>query len=82
MNHFFEGQVFKEFSLTLVLMIYTTFISSALIGSGFGDQNIIILYLLTIILVARFTTGYFWSGLSSFLSVIFFNWFLLSRFTL
>lgn len=75
MNHFFEGQVFKEFSLTLVLMIFTTFISSALIGSGFGDQNIIILYLLTIILVARFTTGYFWSGLSSFLSVIFFNWF-------
>lgn len=70
-THVFEGSKFKDFSLMLFLMVLTTFVSSALIGSGFGDQNIIILYLLTIILVARFTTGYFWSGLSSFLSVIF-----------
>lgn len=74
-EHFFSGAGFKDFGVTLLLLCFTTFISSALIGSGFGDQNIIILYLLTIILVARFTTGYFWSSLSSFLSVIFFNWF-------
>ncbi|WP_370590104.1 DUF4118 domain-containing protein [Candidatus Vagococcus giribetii] len=74
-RNFFEGNKFKDFSITFFLMLFTTFMSSAFFGSGFGDQNIIILYLVTVILVARFTTGYFWSGLSSVLSVIFFNWF-------
>lgn len=74
-SRFFEGKVFKDLCITLLLVGLTTILSFSLFGSGFGDQNIIILYLLTVILIARLTTGYVWSLVASALTVIFFNWF-------
>lgn len=40
-----------------------------------GDQNLMLIYISFVLLVARTTSGYFWSSLSSILSVLFFNWF-------
>lgn len=40
-----------------------------------GDQNLMLVYIFFILLVARMTSGYFWSALSSILSVLSFNWF-------
>lgn len=40
-----------------------------------GDQNLMLMYIFFILLVARTTSGYFWSALSSILSVLSFNWF-------
>lgn len=66
---------FRDLTITLVLLAITTAISLTLFGSGFGDQNIIILYLLMVISISRITRGYLWSTLSSIFSVVFFNWF-------
>ncbi|MGT9035757.1 DUF4118 domain-containing protein, partial [Enterococcus faecalis] len=40
-----------------------------------GDQNLMLIYISFVLLVARTTSGYFWSSLSSILSVLSFNWF-------
>lgn len=40
-----------------------------------GDQNLMLIYIFFILLVARVTSGYFWSALASILSVLSFNWF-------
>ena len=40
-----------------------------------GDQNLMLIYIFFILLVARTTSGYFWSSLASILSVLSFNWF-------
>ncbi|MGY3703491.1 two-component sensor histidine kinase [Vagococcus martis] len=40
-----------------------------------GDQNIILVYLLYVMLVVRLTKGYIWAIVSSVLSVLVFNWF-------
>lgn len=40
-----------------------------------GDQNLMLIYIFFILLVARMTSGYFWSALASILSVLSFNWF-------
>lgn len=40
-----------------------------------GDQNLMLVYIFFILLVARTTSGYFWSALASILSVLSFNWF-------
>lgn len=66
---------FRDLTTTFLLLVVTTLISLTLFGSGFGDQNIIILYLLMVISVSRVTKGYLWSTLSSIFSVILFNWF-------
>ena len=78
-SDFFEGHYVKDFLIAIGLISFTTLISLTLFNSHFGDQNIIILYLLTIILVAKFTKGYVWSVMTSLLSIIFFNWFFVEQ---
>ena len=61
--------------VTLIGLILTTVCSEFGTYLKIGDQNIILIYLLYVIIIARMTKGYLWSAISSILSVLVFNWF-------
>lgn len=65
----------KDFYMTIGLLAIATILSE--FGSYYhiGDQNLILIYILFVLLVARVTTGYLWAALSSIVSVLMFNWF-------
>ncbi len=65
----------KDFYMTLGLLAMATILSE--LGSYFhiGDQNLILIYILFVLLVARATTGYLWTAIASIASVLMFNWF-------
>lgn len=65
----------KDFYMTIGLLIVATLLAE--LGSYFhiGDQNLILIYILFVLLVARVTTGYLWAALASTASVLMFNWF-------
>ncbi|WP_086315487.1 sensor histidine kinase [Candidatus Enterococcus palustris] len=65
----------QDFYMTCGLLTVATILSE--LGSYFhiGDQNLILIYILFVLLVARLTTGYLWAALASIASVLMFNWF-------
>lgn len=65
----------KDFGVALVGVILATLVTELMQYLHVGDQNLMLVYIFFVLLVARLTTGYFWSGLSSILSVLSFNWF-------
>lgn len=65
----------KDFYMTIGLLAIATVLSE--FGSYYhiGDQNLILIYILFVLLVARVTTGYLWAAIASIISVLMFNWF-------
>lgn len=65
----------KDFYITVGLLAVATILSE--FGSYYhiGDQNLILIYILFVLLVARVTTGYLWAAIASIVSVLMFNWF-------
>lgn len=60
---------------TVGLLVGATLLSEVVTYLGIGDQNVIIVYLLFVVMISRLTTGYFYGILGSGISVILFNWF-------
>ncbi len=60
---------------TLAVLIIATLLCWGLTKIGIGEQNIIMVYLLSTLVVSRITMGYFYGVLSSLLSVLAFNFF-------
>ncbi|MDO7878073.1 MAG: sensor histidine kinase KdpD [Enterococcus mundtii] len=65
----------KDFAISLICVFVATLLTEVMQYLHFGDQNLMLVYIFFILLVARLTSGYFWSALSSILSVLAFNWF-------
>ena len=65
----------KDFYVTILGLFIATLFSEVGTYLKLGDQNIILIYILYVILVARLTKGYIWSVASSIFSVLVFNWF-------
>jgi two-component system sensor histidine kinase KdpD len=61
------------FKSTAVLS-FMTFAALLLREWGFGEQNIIIMYILAVLIVSRITAGYFFGVTASVLSVLIFNY--------
>ena len=59
----------------LALLTVATLFSMLLRAFGIGDQNVIMIYILSVLVVSRTTTGYLYSTVSSVLSVLAFNFF-------
>lgn len=59
----------------LGLLVMATLVSVILHALDIGDQNIIMTYILSVLLVSRFTMGYFYGIVASVLSVLVFNFF-------
>lgn len=52
-----------------------TLLGLLFVKSGFPETNIVVIYIFAVLLVARFTTGYFCGILSSVVSLLCFNYF-------
>lgn len=65
----------KDFYMTSGLLIVATLLSELGLYYHIGDQNLILIYILFVLLVARITTGYLWAAIASIASVLMFNWF-------
>ncbi|WP_291291385.1 sensor histidine kinase KdpD [Enterococcus sp.] len=65
----------KDLAIALISVFLATLTTEMMQYLHFGDQNLMLVYIFFILLVARLTSGYFWSALSSILSVLAFNWF-------
>ena len=60
---------------TLGLLLMTTLLSIGLRALGIGDQNVIMAYILSVLLISRITFGYIYGVIASVLSVLIFNYF-------
>ncbi|WP_373484432.1 DUF4118 domain-containing protein [Acetobacterium sp.] len=60
---------------TLLIIVAATFISLILQALNISDQNIIMVYILSVLIISRVTVGYFYGILASCLTVLVFNFF-------
>ena len=60
---------------TLFLLIAATLLSFGLRGLDIGDQNIIMVYILSVLVISRVTEGYAYGIVASVISVLTFNFF-------
>jgi two-component system sensor histidine kinase KdpD len=60
---------------TLFLLVAATLLSFGLRRLEIGDQNIIMTYILTVLIISRITQGYLYGIVASLLSVLTFNFF-------
>ena len=60
---------------TIGLLIAATLVSMALRAIGVGEQNTIVVYILSVLAVSRFTTGYAYGVAGSVLGVLAYNFF-------
>ncbi|MDP4151878.1 MAG: DUF4118 domain-containing protein [Bacillota bacterium] len=58
---------------TVVTLVITTLLSLALREIGLGDQNVMLLYILSVLIVSRITSGYIYGVIVSLLSVLLLN---------
>lgn len=65
----------RDTVLSLVMLAAATLLSFCLRELGIGDQNIIMVYILSVLIISRFTAGYAYGALSAILSVLGFNFF-------
>lgn len=65
----------KDLAIAVGAVFLATIVTELMQYIHVGDQNLMLVYIFFILLVARTTSGYFWSALASILSVLSFNWF-------
>lgn len=65
----------SNFLKTILLLVVATLCSEVVTYLGIGDQNVIVVYLLFVLIIARATYGYSYGVFASILSVLLFNWF-------
>lgn len=65
----------KNLAVMLFLLVTSTLFTRLLFHRGLDDANVIMIYLLTVFIISRFTTGYAYGAVSSLLSVFLFNFF-------
>ncbi len=65
----------KDTGLTLGLLILATLLSFGLVGLHIGEQNVIMAYILSVLLISRITEGYAYGIAGSVFSVLLFNFF-------
>ncbi len=65
----------KDAVKTMGMMVFATLLSFVLQKLGIGDQNIIMAYILSVLVISRVTEGYAYGVIASVFSVLIFNFF-------
>ncbi len=65
----------RDTLITAAALALATVVSTVLRHLGIGDQSAILVYILSVVIVSRVTTGYMYGALASLLSVLLFNFF-------
>ncbi|MFQ6577827.1 DUF4118 domain-containing protein [Enterococcus casseliflavus] len=73
-SQLFEGGG-RDFTLTFGLIMLATLVTESMQYLHFGEQNLMLVYIFFVLLVARYTSGYLWSAMASIISVLSYNWF-------
>lgn len=73
-SQLFEGGG-RDFTLTFGLIMLAILVTEGMQYLHFGDQNLMLVYIFFVLLVARYTSGYLWSAMASIISVLSYNWF-------
>ncbi len=73
-SQLFEGGG-RDFTLTFGLIMLATLVTEGMQYLHFGEQNLMLVYIFFVLLVARYTSGYLWSAMASIISVLSYNWF-------
>jgi len=60
---------------TLGMLIFANLLSYGLRAAGIGDQNVIMVFILSVLFISRITAGYVYGVAASILSVLTFNFF-------
>ena len=60
---------------TLLILIAATLLNMGLQSLDIGEQNLIMVYILSVLIISRTTTGHLYGSISSILSVLAFNFF-------
>ena len=68
--------------LSLAIIAFATLFSYALRAANIGDHNIIMVYILGVLVISRYTEGYVYGAVSSVFAVLSFNFFLRNRISL
>lgn len=69
------GSVGIQSFLVLLILAGVTIITLILRGVGFAEVNVVVVYVLSVLLVARFTKGYVYGIVASVLAIICYNFF-------
>lgn len=69
-NFFFS---MSDILKTMVVLTVVSVVSAGLKAVGMGDQNVIMMYILSVLIISRITSGYAYGVLASILSVLVFN---------
>lgn len=73
-SQLFEGGG-RDFTLTFGLIMLANLVTEGMQYLHFGEQNLMLVYIFFVLLVARYTSGYLWSAMASIISVLSYNWF-------
>ncbi len=65
----------RDTAKSILFLLLATLVCLLLQRLSIGDQNIIMAYILSVLMISRFTTGYAYGIVSSLLSVMIFNFF-------
>lgn len=74
-RHYFRDALFLQAAVTAGSMAAATLLSMLFHRTGFSEINIVVVYILSVLMVARFTRGYFWGILASVVGMFSFNFF-------
>lgn len=68
-------RILRDLGLALLLLAIATAIGLGFQHLEFHKTNIVVLYIFSVLLIARFSKGYLWGILASVISILLFNWF-------
>lgn len=68
-------EIIKDVFITVAFLFAATLIGCLFNYWGFQETNVVITYILSVLLVSRFTKGYIYGILATVSSLILFNWF-------
>ena len=68
-------RVLKDMGLTILLLMGATAVGWIFWNQGLHETNVVVAYILAVLLIARFTRGYFYGLGATVLAVLAYNWF-------
>lgn len=67
--------ILKDSFLTIFFLAVATMIGLAFHKGGIQESNVVVVYILSVLLIARFTNGYLYGLFATALTIVLFNWY-------
>lgn len=67
--------IFRDIGLVILFLALATAIGALFQHLDFHQTNVVVVYILSVLLISRFTRGYLYGIIASVISLLLFNWF-------